>query len=155
MPEIQHVHPILVHFPIVLIYTLVVIDLIALGSRNAVTARSGVGTISTFVAVTAGLFAVATWFFGGMALDYAEAAGFSSEVAEIHESLGTISAFTFLSWGLVRLALWVRNRELGTLALAIPAIEIAGAALVTVTGYYGGQLVYDLGVNVAKAAVGG
>ncbi|TIS53510.1 MAG: hypothetical protein E5X11_14940, partial [Mesorhizobium sp.] len=123
MPEIQHVHPILVHFPIVLIYTLVVIDLVALAGSNAVTMRSGVGTISTFVAIAAGLFAVATWFFGGMALDYAEAAGFSSGVAEIHESLGTISAFTFLSWGLVRLALWVRNRELGTLALAIPAIE--------------------------------
>ncbi|TIU31690.1 MAG: DUF2231 domain-containing protein [Mesorhizobium sp.] len=155
MPAIQHVHPILVHFPIVLIYTLVIIDLVALAGSNAVTMRSGVGTISTFVAVTAGLFALVTWFFGGMALDYAEAAGFSSEVAEIHESLGTISAFTFLGWGLIRLVLWVRNRELGTLTLAIPAIEIAGAALVTATGYYGGQLVYDLGVNVAKAAVGG
>ncbi|RWA77299.1 hypothetical protein EN836_17030 [Mesorhizobium sp. M1C.F.Ca.ET.193.01.1.1] len=155
MPAIQHVHPILVHFPIVLIYTLAVIDLIALAKSNAVTMRSSVGTISTFVAVTAGLFAVGTWFFGGMALDHAEAAGFSSEVAEIHESLGTISAATFLGWGLIRLALWARNRELGTLALAIPAVEIAGAALVTVTAYYGGQLVYDLGVNVTKAAVGG
>ncbi|MDG4887923.1 MULTISPECIES: DUF2231 domain-containing protein [unclassified Mesorhizobium] len=155
MPEIQHVHPILVHFPIVLIYTLVVIDLAALAGSNAVTMRSGVGTISTFVAVAAGLFAIATWLFGGMALDHAEAAGFSSEIAEIHESLGTASAIAFLGWALVRLALWVRNRELGTLSLAIPAIEIAGAALVTVTGYYGGQLVYDLGVNVTKAAVGG
>ncbi|TPL43255.1 DUF2231 domain-containing protein [Mesorhizobium sp. B2-4-6] len=155
MPEIQHVHPILVHFPIVLIYTLVIIDLAALAGRNAVTMRSGVGTISTFVAVAAGLFAIATWLFGGMALDYAEAAGFSSEIAEIHESLGTVSAFTFLTWGAIRLALWIRNRDLGTLALAIPAIEIAGAALVTVTGYYGGQLVYDLGVNVTKTAVGG
>ncbi|TIP34799.1 MAG: hypothetical protein E5X77_39380, partial [Mesorhizobium sp.] len=79
----------------------------------------------------------------------------SSEIAEIHEGLGGISALTFLGWGLLRLVLWVRNRELGTLAPAIPAIEIAGAALVTVTGYYGGQLVYDLGVNVTKVAVGG
>ncbi|CDX56266.1 conserved membrane hypothetical protein [Mesorhizobium plurifarium] len=155
MPAIQHVHPILVHFPIVLIYTLVIIDIAALAGSNAVTMRSGVGTISTFVAVAAGLFAVVTWLFGGMALDYAEAAGFRSEIAEIHEGLGTISAFTFLGWGVIRLALWVRNRELGTLVFAIPAIEIAGAALVTATGYYGGQLVYDLGVNVTKAAVGG
>ena len=155
MPAIQHVHPILVHFPIVLVYTLGIIDMAALAGSNAVTRRSGVGTISTFVAVGAGLFAIATWFFGSMALDYAEAAGFSSEIAEIHESLGTISAFAFLTWGAVRLALWIRNRELGTLGLAIPVIEIAGAALVTVTGYYGGQLVYDLGVNVTKAAVGG
>ncbi|WP_192248569.1 DUF2231 domain-containing protein [Mesorhizobium silamurunense] len=155
MPEIQHIHPILVHFPIVLMYALVVIDLAALANRNAVTTRSGVGTISSFAAVAAGLFAVGTWFFGGMALDHAEAAGFSSEIAEIHEGLGEISALAFLGWGLLRLVLWVRNRELGTLALAIPAIEIAGAALVTATGYYGGQLVYDLGVNVTKAAVGG
>ena len=28
----------------------------------------------------------------------------------------------------------------------------SGAALVVVTAYYGGQLVYDLGVNVAHAA---
>lgn len=69
--------------------------------------------------------------------------------------MGEISAFGFLGWGLFRLALWVRNRELKTLGPAIPAIEIAGAALVTVTAYYGGQLVYDLGVNVAKAAVVG
>jgi len=155
MPAVQHVHPILVHFPIVLIYTLVVIDLVALAGSNAVTMRSGVGTISTFVAVAAGLFAVGTWLFGGMALDYAEAAGFSSEIADIHESLGEITAFTFVAWAFIRLALWVRNRELGSLAFAIPAVEIAGAALVTVTGYYGGQLVYSLGVNVAKAAVGG
>lgn len=155
MPAIQHVHPILVHFPIVLIYMLAVIDIAALAGSNAVTMRSGVGTISTFVAVGAGLFAIVTWFFGGMALDYAEATGFSSEIAEIHESLGTVSAFAFLTWGAIRLALWARNRKLGTLALAIPAVEIAGAALITVTGYYGGQLVYGLGVNVAKAAVGG
>ncbi|MDG4875312.1 hypothetical protein P9273_09405 [Mesorhizobium sp. WSM4935] len=138
-----------------LIYTLVIIDIAALAGSNAVTMRSGVGTISTFVAVAAGLLAIVTWLFGGMALDYAEAAGFSSEIAEIHEGLGTISAFTFLGWGVIRLALWIRNRELRTLGFAIPAIEIAGAVLVTATGYYGGQLVYDLGVNVTKAAVGG
>jgi uncharacterized membrane protein len=34
----------------------------------------------------------------------------------------------------------------------VSLIEVAGAALVVVTAYYGGQLVYDLGVNVAHAA---
>ena len=105
MIEIQHVHPILVHFPIVLIYTLVVIDLVALASRRAVTVRSGVGTISTFVALSAGAFAAVTWFYGGLALDYAEAAGFSSDVAEKHEALGGITALVFLMWGFARLVL--------------------------------------------------
>lgn len=155
MIDIQHIHPILVHFPIVLIYMLATIDLLALASSNAVTRRSGVGTISTFVALAAGVFAIGTWFYGGLALDYAEAAGFSSDIAEIHESLGGITAFAFLSWGGVRLALWVRNREMGPAAIAVPVIEVAGAALVTATAYYGGLLVYDLGVNVAKTAFAG
>ncbi|TGS90716.1 hypothetical protein EN856_38860, partial [Mesorhizobium sp. M8A.F.Ca.ET.213.01.1.1] len=76
-------------------------------------------------------------------------------IAETHESPGGITAFALLTWGVVRFALWVRNRELGSLAIAVPVIEVAGAALVTVTAYYGGLLVYDLGVNVARAATGG
>ena len=155
MVPIQHIHPILVHFPIVLIYTLAAIDLVALAGGSAVTRRSGAGTISTFVALAAGVFAVGTWIFGGLALDHAEAAGFSSDVAEIHESLGGITAIAFLIWGLVRLALWIRNREFRAVTIAIPLIEIAGTMLVTATAYYGGLLVYELGVNVAKAAIAG
>lgn len=155
MVPIQHIHPILVHFPIVLIYTLAAIDLVALAGGSAVTRRSGAGTISTFVALAAGVFAVGTWIFGGLALDHAEAAGFSSDIAEIHESLGGITAIAFLIWGLVRLALWIRNREFRAVTIAIPLIEIAGTMLVTATAYYGGLLVYELGVNVAKAAIAG
>ncbi|CAN5527577.1 hypothetical protein BH10PSE7_BH10PSE7_02480 [soil metagenome] len=155
MPEVQHIHPILVHFPIVLIYTLTVIDILAQARHQDVTIRSGVGTISTYMAVACGLFAIMTWYFGGVALDVAEAGGFSSPIAETHEGLGGIAGFAFLLWGLVRLALWIRNRAHGSLAIAIPAVELAGCILVTVTAYYGGQLVYDLGVNVAKAAAGG
>ncbi|TPI29893.1 hypothetical protein FJW08_16625 [Mesorhizobium sp. B3-2-1] len=151
----QHIHPMLVHFPIVLIYTLVIIDIVLLAHRNAVTKRSGAGTISAFVALAAGVFAIGTWFYGGLALDHAEAAGFSSDIAEIHESLGGVTAFTFLIWGLARLAFWMRNRESRMLAIAIPLVEIGGAILVTATAYYGGLLVYELGVNVAKAAVAG
>ena len=155
MVPIQHIHPILVHFPIVLIYTLAAIDLVALAGGSAVTRRSGAGTISTFVALAAGVFSLGTWFFGGLALDHAEAAGFSSDIAEIHESLGGITAIAFLIWGLVRLALWIRNREFRAVTIAIPLIEIAGTMLVTATAYYGGLLVYELGVNVAKAAIAG
>ncbi|RVA10277.1 hypothetical protein EN932_19850 [Mesorhizobium sp. M7A.F.Ca.US.002.01.1.1] len=155
MIPIQHIHPILVHFPIVLIYMLVAIDLVALVGGSAVTRRSGAGTISTFVALAAGVFAIGTWFFGGLALDHAEAAGFSSDIAEIHESLGGITAFAFMIWGLVRLALWVRNRDMRVVTIAIPLIEAGGAMLVTATAYYGGLLVYELGVNVAKSAIAG
>jgi uncharacterized membrane protein len=155
MFAVQHIHPIFVHFPIVLIFCVAALDIISFWRRRDTTVRNGVGTISTSMALAAGLFAVATWYLGGLALDVAESGGFSSPVAEMHEGLGGITALAFLIWGLVRLGLWVRNRGIGSMAIAVPAIEIAGSVLVTVTAYYGGILVYDLGVNVTKVAVGG
>ncbi|TSE12844.1 hypothetical protein C1D09_007065 [Mesorhizobium intechi] len=155
MVPIQHIHPIFVHFPIVIILTVTLVDIVGFWRRHDMTVRSGAGTISTGLAVAAGLFAVATWYLGGLALDFAESGGFSSPVAETHEGLGGVTALAFLIWGALRLGLWVRNRGIGSMAVAIPAIEIAGSALVTITAYYGGILVYDLGVNVAKVTVGG
>ncbi len=154
MIPVQHIHPMLVHFPIALIYLVVAIDLLAMSRRQQLTTRGGVATVSTFTAVAAGLLAIATWYFGGLALDVAESGGFRSDIAEIHEGLGGATALAFLAWGLVRLALWLRNRPLGSARLSIPLIEVAGAALVTVTAYYGGRLVYDLGVNVQSTIAG-
>ncbi len=133
MFPIQHIHPIFVHFPIVIIFTVTLIDFIGLSRRQDMTVRSGAGTISTGLAVAAGLF---------------------SPVAEMHEGLGGVTALAFFIWGIVRLGLWVRNRGIGSVAVAVPVIELAGSVLVTVTAYYGGILVYDLGVNVAKGVVG-
>lgn len=155
MFPVQHIHPIFVHFPIVLIFTVTLIDIIGLSQREDMTVRTGVGTISTGLAVAAGLFAIVTWYLGGLALDVAESGGFSSPVAETHEGLGGVTALAFFIWGIVRLGLWVRNRGIGSIAVAVPLIELAGSVLVTVTAYYGGILVYDLGVNVAKGVVGG
>ncbi len=155
MLPVQEIHPVLVHFPIVLMYTLLVLDLVALSGHRDVTVRSDTGTISTFIALSAGLLAIVAWYFGGLALDIAESGGFHSDVAEIHEGLGGTTAFAFLAWGIIRLGLWLRNRGLGRFALLVPLIELVGAGLVTVTAYYGGQLVYDLGVNVARGAAGG
>jgi uncharacterized membrane protein len=116
-----------------------------------VTGRTTVGSISTSLAVVAAISAILTVIFGGMALDFAESAGFSSDIAEIHEGLGEAVAVTLTVWALLRIALWWRNTHLkGALAMAMPLTAIAAVCLVTATAYYGGQLVYDLGVNVAK-----
>ena len=46
-------------------------------------------------------------------------------------------------------AYWRNLRLRGGAAIVAPLVEVAGVALVVATAYYGGQLVYDLGVNVA------
>ena len=156
MIPVQHIHPMLVHFPIVFIFVLAAFDLVATLRGASVTGRTTAGNISTALVVASAVFAVLTYVFGGMALDYAEAGGFASDVAEIHEGLGETVALSLSVWALVRAGLWYRDtRVSGAASVTMPLVALAGAGLVTATAYYGGQLVYELGVNVAKVALAG
>jgi uncharacterized membrane protein len=153
MLSVQHIHPILIHFPIVFFITLAAVDLVATARGKFITGRGALANLSLGLALAAGAFSVAAYFFGDMALEIAESGGFHSDVAEIHEALGEATAVAFAVWALVRLGLWWRNTRLsGTGAVAVSLVEVAGAALVVATAYYGGQLVYDLGVNVTHMA---
>ena len=153
MLAVQHIHPILVHFPIVFFISLAVVDLFATLRGRITTGRGALGNLSTGLAVASGAFAVVAYFFGDMALEFAEDGGFHSDIAEIHEGLGETTATLFAVWALIRIGLWWRDLRLtGTSALLVSLAEVAGAVLVIATAYYGGQLVYDLGVNVAHAA---
>jgi uncharacterized membrane protein len=155
MISIEHFHPMLVHFPIVFFLVLAAFDLVVLIRGASFTGRSAVANVSAGLAVLAGLSAAATWYFGTVALDVAEAGGFHSDVAEVHESLGELTALAFVIWGAIRALVWWRNRAAGRgIEGAAVAVEILGALLIVWTAYYGGQLVYTLGVNVAHAAGG-
>jgi uncharacterized membrane protein len=154
MIPVQHIHPMLVHFPIVLIFLLTAFDVGATVRGRSVTGRTVAGNISTSMAVLTGLFAIATYFFGGMALNVAESGGFHSDVAEIHESLGEMVAIVTGVYALLRAGLWFKDFRInGVPSFLFPIASIAGSALVAITAYYGGQLVYELGVNVAKIAM--
>lgn len=153
MPPIQHIHPMLVHFPIVLIMLLAAFDIVATMFGQTVTGRTTIGTLSTLLAVSVAVFSALTFQFGDLALSFAESHGFSSDVAEIHESLGESVMWASAIYALIRVVLWWRDIQFtGGLRLMFPAAAIAASVLVTVTAYYGGQLVYDLGVNVASIA---
>ncbi|MDZ4093478.1 MAG: DUF2231 domain-containing protein [Paracoccaceae bacterium] len=153
MLQVQHIHPMLVHFPIVLILLLAVFDLVATLRGVSVTGRTTVGTISTLLVVTIAVFAALTFHFGDVALSFAEDRGFSSEIAEIHEGLGEWVAMASIVYALLRMGLWWRDlRVENGLRMVFPLAAIAASGLVLMTAYYGGQLVYDLGVNVASLA---
>ncbi len=153
MIPVEQIHPMIIHFPIVFILCLAAFDVIAAARGHSVTGRNTAGNISTALMVLAALSAVAAMMFGDLALSYAESKGFSSNVAEIHESLGGAVAATFGVWAVVRALLWWRDtRVSGAMAYAVALVAVVGAGLAATTAYFGGQLVYDLGVNVANAA---
>ena len=133
MLSVQHIHPILVHFPIVFMITLGVVDLVAAARGKVITGRGAVGNLSLGLALAAGAFAVASYFFGDMALEIAESGGFHSDIAEAHEALGEAVAVAFAIWALIRLGLWWRDLRLaggGAFAVAgVGAGTIASAML--------------------------
>lgn len=151
MIAIQHIHPIIVHFPIVFALTLAVVDSVAILRSHNVTGRTYLGNTSTLFAIVAGLSALMAIIFGDIALETAEATGFRSDIAEIHEGLGSTVAIILIGWAIVRAFLWFRNTELPKWsAKLIPVIELGIAGAILATAFYGGQLVYDLGVNVTN-----
>ncbi len=155
MLSIAHIHPIAVHFPIVFFLTLAGFDTVMLAMRVPISGRRCVSNISAVLAVLAGLAAVVTYTFGDMAYDAAVASGVAAARLETHETLGTITAICFAVWALIRGYVWWCGILLeGARKLAVVLIEIAGVLLITTTAYFGGQLVYELGVNVGRA-VGG
>lgn len=155
MVPIQHMHPMMVHFPIVLVYLVAGFELIAVTLGRTVTGRTASGNLAVGLLALAAVAAVVAFYLGDVALSFAEAGGFESDIAEIHETLGKYVAISLVVWALVRGVLWWRNIQVARpVAYVFPVISLAGAALVTWTAYYGGQLVFDLGVNVSKAVTG-
>jgi uncharacterized membrane protein len=154
MIPVQHIHPMLVHFPIVLVFLLAAFDMSATYLGRSVSGRTVAGNISTAVAIATGIFTVATYFFGGMALNVAEATGFHSDIAETHESLGEMVAILTSVYALIRAGLWLKDfRISGISSIVFPVTALGFSALVAATAFFGGQLVYELGVNVAKVAL--
>jgi len=153
MLSIQEIHPILVHFPIVFFLTLGAFDVIALVRGVKIFGRSCASSISTGLAALAGVSAIFVSFFGDMAADVAVRSGVPEARLETHETLGTTTAIFVGIWALVRILLWWRDQALSSRGrTAAVGIEVAGALLVITTAYFGGQLVYDFGVNVAHLA---
>jgi uncharacterized membrane protein len=152
MMTIAHIHPMLVHFPIVFFLSLAILDTVATMRGVSVTGRGAIGNVSTGLALLAGLFAIVTYVFGDMALEFAEAGGFHSDIAEVHEGLGEATGAAFAIWAIVRVVAWWRNAHWrGGGAALLTLVELLGAVIVVTTAYYGGELVYNLGVNVATA----
>jgi len=146
---IEHLHPMIVHFPIVLALLAIGSDLwwLARGRPESGLIQLQTGTI--LLALGAGM-AVVAFALGDMAYDIAVSKGASEAVLENHEGWGTTTTIVFAIAALLRGFLWVRGfdaKPAGQMAAILPTAAVA--VMVLVTAYFGGHLVYDLGVNVA------
>ena len=133
-----HFHPVVVHFPVALTLTAALAEILFLALRRDIfrdTAR--------VLVILAGLAALVAVPFGWMAESSQEFTGAYVGVVERHEALG-ISTLVMVAAAAVLSELgrrWSNPR----LILGFRIALFMAAALVTATGFFGGELVHGIG----------
>jgi uncharacterized membrane protein len=152
MISIALIHPMLVHFPIVLLITAFGMDIIMLSIKKDLTGRQCLPMIALAALFLGTLAAGFAAIFGDIAFDKAVSLGFPSGPIETHETLALITIAVFGFHCLLRLfALWRKYPLRGSLGWISELPGMVGVVLLIFTAYYGGELVYHFGVNVATS----
>jgi uncharacterized membrane protein len=150
MIDLYHIHPMLVHFPIVLFLLGCALEFIALARRTDLAGRGCLANATLATMVLAAVAACVTAFFGDVAFDHAVAIGFPHAPLDRHALLGYTTMWFFIVYAAFYLFAWWRHVRLGGgRGWLWFVVSLAGVALVLVTAYFGGDLVYRIGVNVA------
>jgi uncharacterized membrane protein len=150
MIPITEIHPMLVHFPIVLWISAEAIAVLVLLRGGDLSSRQPWPTVALYSLLAGTAFAVLAAFFGDIALDHALAAGFAPGPLEIHETVAVITICIFgLHAALRCLAIFRRYPLVGGRGWLAEIPGLIGVIGLLVTAYLGGELVYHLGVNVA------
>ena len=144
MLDLLPFHPMLVHFPIALLFTSVLFD--AAGAWfNRESFRDG----AFWLLILGLLGGVAAAIAGSWAEEAAEKAGIAESMIETHETLAFVTLGIF---GVLLLGRLVMRNQFTRKSL-VPYFFIAAIGLGTLsaTGHYGGDLVYKQGAGVTMA----
>ena len=157
MIDLVHVHPMLVHFPIVLFLGAIAVQLLTLARGGDLSERACLPSISLVALILAALAALAAAVFGDIALDRAVELGFPKDPLQTHQELGLITTGLFVALAAVQgLAWWRRISMKAARGWAVALAGVVSSVLLLLTAYHGGNLVYKIGVNVdaVKPTVG-
>lgn len=149
MVNINHIHPMLVHFPIVLFVTYLLVTAYLVARKEDLAERKCLQMVAGGALLAGVIAALAAAAFGDIALDAALDKGFSKAPLEEHEELAGI---TIVIHGVLAVvlaaAVWKRIRLQGTVAVLLLIGAVLGLGSLVTTAYHGGELVYKEGVNV-------
>ncbi len=151
------IHPIIVHFPIVLAIALVVTDHAALFTGTKFGGRSCLANLSVLLALLLGAFTFFAFVSGGLSFAGAQQTGISAEIMGVHRDMGRIFATLAVFWAFLRGGLWWWRVEPNHLwRILFVAFELGLIVMVVLTALYGMDLVNGHGiVNAAKANANG
>jgi uncharacterized membrane protein len=133
----DHLHPMLVHFPIALTVFGFIAEVASLFfKKEACLSKTGF-----YLLVLGALTALTAWLSGNFFTG--EMSGAAGEIKETHELFAGLTLGALLVTALIRIILKVIRKEDSNLKWVVFALYLAAAILVSVTGFYGGTLVYN------------
>lgn len=138
----NHFHPLVVHFPIVLIMIGFLAQFFSLIFKN----QAWLSKAAMWLIFLGALAAIAGYFTGEyLTKDFTGEAG---ELKERHEIFAKASMWLMIAAGIIRLFMILVKKELPALNWLIFIIVLAAATTVGITGFLGGSLVYNFMVGI-------
>lgn len=147
LPEwAPNVHPMLVHFPIAIFITALLLDFVKLFWE-----KDWLNILVTFLFIFAALTALITYLSGKQAIDVVSVPMRAELTASSHSDWGLYTLIYFSLFAILRAFLfWKRLDRKQLVAIALFCGSLSGAALIGKTADLGGKLVYKYGVGVQK-----
>ena len=149
LPDLP-LHPMLVHFPIVLLTVGFAVDVAGLALKKDWLLRAGL-----LLLILGTLGAIAARQSGKEEEETIIETPAIEETLDTHEDSGTFTMWFFVGITLVRAALTFWKKFTPAMHWAFTILWAIGIALVIRTAYYGGTLVYNHGAGVAAGTAAG
>jgi uncharacterized membrane protein len=137
MFDLNHFHPMIVHFPIALIVVGFLFELLYLLFKKELCL-----TKAGFYLMVLGTLGAISAFLTGE-LFTTELTGNAGQVQETHELFAIITMITMCIATLIRIYLFANKKETTILKWIVFSLYTVGAMMVGITGFFGGSLVYN------------
>ena len=143
MEFLAGLHPKIVHFPIALLLTYALFELVGIITKkefysNAAYLLLILGVVGSFFAVLSGNQAFAAYQYWN---------NLSKELFEDHQAFANLTVWFFTGLLLIRTYLVVKKKYIGKVKYLILILAIIGCFLIFQTAEYGGNLVKKFGIG--------
>ncbi len=143
MFDMSHIHPMIVHFPIALLFVGFLFEFLGL-----VTKKDSFSTTAFYLLILGTISVIAAYFSGEFAGEGIAEAGALKTAIEIHEEAALLSLWLMVSTAILRIAYVLLKKQNMYLKWAAFTLFLLGTISIVRTCYYGRELVYKHAAGV-------